>query len=185
MTTRNPGEKIITPEFIASYPVLFEPKADDRGELFYSVALVFPAGTDLEALKADAMAVGKAKWGAKYVPGPSFHFPFRTDAEAKGYPEGSTFFSAKTKSKPGIVSRYAGPDGKPQVITDPEAIYPGVILRASIRFYAFESDKKKGVGVQLNNLQKVRDGERMDGRMKAEDEFDADGEAPAGNDLLD
>ena len=44
MTTRNPGDKIITPEFIASYPALFEPKADDRGELFYSVALVFPAG---------------------------------------------------------------------------------------------------------------------------------------------
>lgn len=167
-------EKIITPNFRISYPHVFEPKADDRGELFYSCAMVFEAGTDLSKLEAEAMKVGKEKWGNKFQPGPSFHFPFRTDAAAKGYPEGSTFFSAKTKTKPGIVSRYAGPDGKPQAITDPNEVYAGAVFRASIRFYAFETDKKKGVGVALNNLQKMADGERMDGRMKAEDEFDAD-----------
>lgn len=167
-------DKIITPQFHISYPFLFEPRADDRGELFYSCALVFPPGTDLSKLEAAAMAVGKEKWGNKFQPGPSFHWPFRTDAAAKGYPEGSTFFSAKTKTKPGVVSRFAGPDGKPQAITDPAEVYAGALFRASIRFYTFESDKKKGVGVALNNLQKMGDSERWDGRMKAEDEFEAD-----------
>lgn len=177
MTT--PNGNIITPEFIISYPQVFEPKPDDRGIDFYSCALVFPAGTDLSKLEEAAMAVGKEKWGNKFVPGPSFHWPFRTDAAAKGYPEGSVFFSAKTKQKPGIVSRYRGPDGKPQPITDPEQVYAGARFIASIRFYPFESDKKKGVGVQLNNLQKRGDGPRLDNRVKAEDEFGADEEEPS------
>lgn len=168
------ADKIITPKFHISYPQLFEPKANEQGELFYSCVMVFPAGTDISELEAAALAAGKEKWGAKFVPGPSYRMPFRTDAAAKGYPEGSVFMSAKSKSRPGIVSRFAGPDGKPQAITNPDDVYPGALFRASIRFYAYEAKGNKGVGVALNNLQKMGDSERWDGRMKAEDEFEAD-----------
>lgn len=187
MSTGAEAKKIITQPVIASYPHLFEPQPDDNGKLFYSVSLVFPPDYDpkhLQEIKDEAMRVGKAKW-PNYTPGPSFHFPFRTDAEAKGYPAGSTFISAKTKQKPGVVSRYAGPDGKPQAITDPDAVYPGVLIRASIRFFTFDTGKKKGVGVALNNVQVWADGDRLDNRMKAEDEFDADESAGDPNALLD
>lgn len=179
-------DKIITPEFHISYPQVFEPKANDQGELFYSAAFVFPEGTDLTALRENAIAAGREKFGAKFdagVKSGSYKLPFRTDTEGKGYPDGATFFSAKTKTKPGIVSRYAGPDGKPQAITDEADVYPGAKFRASIRFYGYEAKGNKGVGVALNNLQKIADSERWDGRMKAEDEFEA--EAGGGNDLLD
>jgi hypothetical protein len=183
------SEKIITPTFHISYPQVFEPKANDQGEFFYSASFVFPAGTDLSKLKEAAVEAGREKFGTKFdagVKAGTYKLPFRTDTEDKGYPEGATFFSAKTKTKPGIVSRYPGPDNKPQAIHDEDAVYPGALFRASIRFYGYEAKGNKGVGVALNNLQKVGDSDRWDGRMKAEDEFEADSdEAAGGNDLLD
>lgn len=174
-------QKVITPEAVISYPALFSPKANDRGEEFYSCALVFPAGTDLSELKAAALAAGKAKFGAKFNPeSPAYTWPFRTDVEEKGYPEGSTFFNCKSKGKPGVVDRYKGADGKPRPITDPEEVYAGAKVRASVRFYAFDTKGNKGVAVALNNVQKLGDGPRLDSRMRAEDEFDAEeGEASA------
>lgn len=175
---------VITPEFIISYPQVFEPKPNDNGELFYSCAMVFPAGTDLSALRKAADDAGREKFGAKWdagVKSGALKLPFRTDTEAKGYPDGATYFSAKTKTKPGIVSRYAGPNGKPQVIDDPNEVYAGARFIASVRFYGYEAKGNKGVGVALNNLQKRGDGERMDGRIKAEDEFAAE----EGNALID
>jgi len=172
--------EVITPEALISYPQIFEARANDNGDLFYSCALVFPAGTDLSKLKAAAKAAGVAKFGAKFNPdSPAYNWPFRTDVEEKGYPEGATFFNCKTKTKPGVVSRYAGADGKPTPITDPAEIYAGAKVRASVRFYAFDTKGNKGVAVALNNIQKLGDGPRLDSRMRAEDEFDATATEPS------
>ena len=43
--------------------------------------------------------------------------------------------------------------------------------RASITFYAFNSNGNKGIACGLNNLQKIRDGEPLDGHTRAEDDF--------------
>ena len=163
---------LITPQAILSYPALYEAKPNDNGELFYSCALVFPPGTDLSEMRAAADAAGREKFGAKWNP-KTFKLPFREDGEDKGYPAGSVFINAKSKGKPGVVDRYKGPDGKPRPITDPDEMYAGALVRASVRFYGFETKGNKGVAVALNNIQKLGDGERLDGRMKAEDEFDA------------
>lgn len=40
---------------------------------------------------------------------------------------------------------------------------------ASITFYAFNSNGNKGIACGLNNLQKLRDGEPLGGRTRAED----------------
>lgn len=180
--------KIITPEAILSYPNLFEPKAGPQGgEPFYSVAMVFPEGTDLTELKKAAIAAAKEKWGEKtadLIKNGKVKLPFRTDVEDKGYPDGSTFFNAKSKTAPGIVSKYAGPDGKPAKITNPDEIYAGVKARASIRFYTYDTNGNRGVAVALGNVQKLADGVRMDGRMKAEDEFDAESGSNNDDDLL-
>lgn len=166
--------KVITPEALISYPALFQAKENDKGEPFFSCALIFPKGTDLKAMEAAAKAAGVAKFGAKFNPSsPGYSWPFRTDVEEKGYPEGATFFNCKSKTKPGVVDRYAGPDGKPRPITDESEVYAGAKVRASVRFYAFDTKGNKGVAVALNNVQKLGEGTRIDGRIKAEDEFDA------------
>ncbi|HER7947796.1 TPA: DUF2815 family protein, partial [Streptococcus pyogenes] len=67
--------------------------------------------------------------------------------------------------KPGVV------DGNRQEIIDTSELYSGIYGRASITFYAFNSNGNKGIACGLNNLQKLRDGEPLGGRTRAEDDF--------------
>lgn len=168
---------IITPEAILSYPALFEPKEGmNGGEAKYSATLVFPKGTDLKELRAAAEAAGREKFGAKYndmVKANKLKMPFRDDVEGTNYPEGTIRISAKDKSKPGIVSRYAGPDGKPKPVTDPAEMYPGCRVRASVRAFAYDTNGNKGVSFGLGNIQRLGEGERLDGRKAASDEFES------------
>ena len=54
---------------------------------------------------------------------------------------------------------------------DQDEFYSGCICRVSITFFGFDIDGNKGVGASLNNIMKVRDGERLDGATNAEDDF--------------
>lgn len=97
----------------------------------------------------------------------NFHNPLRDGSEKEhlnGF-AGMIFFKASSKRRPGIVM----PDGKTP-ITDPEAIYPGCYARLSIGPYAFDN-KSKGVGLGLNNVMFVKDGERLDGGSNPEEDF--------------
>lgn len=170
--------KVISPQAVLSYPHLFEPNLPPGAtEPVYSCALVFEKGTDLGDLKKAALEAAKEKFGVKaeaLIRDGKLKMPFRNDAEDKGYPEGSIFMNVKNKSKPGIVSTYPGADGKPTAIDDPSAVYAGCKVRASLRAYAYDVSGNKGVAFSLGNLQKLADGDRLDGRKRAEDEFEAD-----------
>jgi hypothetical protein len=170
--------KIITPEATLSYPHLFEPKIPEgQTEAVYSCALVFGPDADLSEMKKVVETIAKEKFGDKYaalLKAGKLRMPFRADGEDKGYAEGSTFINVKSKQAPGIVSRYAGADGKPAAIKDPAEIYAGAKVRASLRAFAYDNNGNKGVSFALNNIQKLGDGPRIDGRMKAEDEFSAE-----------
>jgi hypothetical protein len=173
---RNMATKVITPEAQISYPHLFVPQTDDRGRKKFSAALVFAPGTDLTDLKAAVLEVLIERFGEKkateMVAKKSVHLPFRDDAESKGYAPGSTFINVRGERQPSVVSVYPDPaTGKPSVITDPAQVYAGCIVRASITAFWFDRDGKKGVSFGLNNVLKVRDGERLDGRVSGEDEF--------------
>lgn len=182
--------RVITPECILSYPHLFEPTiAPGAKEASYSASFVFPAGTDLKALKLAAIAAGKDKFGDKFEAGVrngSIKMPFRTDVEEKGYPEGSTFVNARSKQRPGVVSIYPDPNNnnKPTQITNPEQVYPGVFVVASLTAFGYDKAGNKGVSFALNNVQVRRDGERLDSRKAATDEFSADESAVASLDDL-
>lgn len=180
--------KVITPKGRVSYPHLFEPQIPpNQVDPVYSCTLVFESGSDLSALEKAAESVGQEKWGDKYAAlkkTGKIRAPFRLDGEEKGYPEGSIFINIKSKAQPGIVSIYPGEDGKPAKITDPGLIYAGCYVRASVRAFAYDVNGNKGVSFALNNVQKVADGDRLDGRSRAEDEFEADGNASADLDDL-
>lgn len=170
--------KVISPQAVLSYPHLFEPNLPPGAtEPVYSCALVFEKGTDLSELKKAALAAATEKFGNKaegLIRDGKLKMPFRNDAEDKGYPEGSIFMNVKNKSKPGVVSTYPGPDGKPTAIDSPDQVYAGCRVRASLRAYAYDVSGNKGVAFSLGNLQKLADGDRLDGRKRAEDEFEAD-----------
>ena len=186
MTQKTKTPLLKTPRAILSFPNLFEPRAVGDGEPKYSCSLVFAADADLSMLKTAAMNCAREKWlgeAESMIRSGGIHMPFRSDGEAKGYGEGTTFINCSTKMKPGVVSRFKDPEtGKPQLITDPEEIYPGCVVWATVRTYAWDyQGMKKGVSFGLGNIQKLDDGPRLDSRTQANEDFEADlTEEPAG-----
>ena len=187
--------KCITPVGTLSYPHLFTPQAPmpnpdgtpGTGEPKYGAVVIFEEGADLKAMKAAVLVAALEKFGDKakaMLKGKKLRLPFREDWEEKGYPENSVFINAKTTNPPGIVSRYQDPETeKAQVITDPEVMYPGAQVRLSVTAFGYDVLGNKGVSFALNNVQKWGEGDRLDSRIKAEDEFEA--EAPVDADLGD
>lgn len=81
---------------------------------------------------------------------------------------GSYFINANSATAPGIVDADCNP-----ILTRSE-VYSGVYGRASINFYAFNSNGNKGIACGLNNLQKIRDGEPLGGKSSAASDFSTD-----------
>ncbi|HKJ88554.1 MAG TPA: ssDNA-binding protein, partial [Gammaproteobacteria bacterium] len=46
-------------------------------------------------------------------------------------------------------------------------------VRASVRPFAYDTQGNRGVSFALNNIQLLRDGERLDSRVAPEEDFDA------------
>ena len=78
---------------------------------------------------------------------------------------GYMFLNANNTLKPGIV------DADRQEIIDRSEVYSGCFGRASISFFAFNSNGSKGIACSLNNLQKIKDGPMLGGHSRAEDDF--------------
>lgn len=85
------------------------------------------------------------------------------------------FVNANSDNRPGIVDINLNP------IIEKEDFYSGCYGRASINFYAFNTNGNKGVACGLNNLQKLADGERLSGGSSAEEDF---GQNPWDDDLM-
>ena len=79
-----------------------------------------------------------------------------------------TWKRANSATAPGIVDADCNP-----ILTRSE-VYSGVYGRASINFYAFNSNGNKGIACGLNNLQKIRDGEPLGGKSSAASDFSTD-----------
>lgn len=180
--------KLVTPVAILSFPTLYVPKAfAENQEPKYSGMLGFTPEADLSALKKAAAAVAKEKWGDKAKQILKNNNPFRDHDEEvesgkskdKGFPAGTVFFSARSKNPPAVVARTAGPDGKPVVIDEamagaagPYEIYGGVMVKAYVSVYAYDTAGNRGVGFGLEGIQRWEDGERLDGRAAVANVFD-------------
>lgn len=159
-----------------SYVNAWEPKSINGGAPKYSVSLIIPKSDTktIEKIQAAIQAAyeegqGKLKGNGKSVPALSvLKTPLRDgDAERpddEAYAD-SYFVNANSGTVPGIVDADRNP------IIDRSEVYSGVYGRASINFYAFNSNGNKGIACGLNNLQKIRDGEPLGGKTRAEDDF--------------
>lgn len=162
-----------------SYVNAWEPKSINGGAPKYSVSLIIPKSDTktIEKIQAAIQAAyeegqGKLKGNGKSVSALSvLKTPLRDgDAERpddEAYAD-SYFVNANSGTAPGIV------DADRQPIIDRSEVYSGVYGRASINFYVFNSNGNKGIACGLNNLQKIRDGESLGGKSRAEDDFDTE-----------
>ena len=172
----NPTKVITGVKTRWSYANVWEPKSINGGAPKYSVSLIIPK-SDTKTVTAVKNAIqaaydegqSKLKGNSKSVPALSaIKNPLRDgDAERpddETYKD-SYFINANSATAPGIV------DAARQPILERSEVYSGVYGRASINFYAFNSNGNKGIACGLNNLQKISDGEPLGGKTRAEDDF--------------
>ncbi|MET3995865.1 hypothetical protein ABID65_007537 [Bradyrhizobium sp. S3.9.2] len=91
----------------------------------------------------------------------------------EGYGKGTRFANLTTQSRPGVITKDKEDIGPEH--GNAELIYPGCYCRATVNVYSFglkKGSKGKGVALGLFNVQKVKDGERLDNRTAAKDDFD-------------
>lgn len=183
----NPTKVITGPNTRWSYANVWQPKSINGGAPKYSVSLIIPKSDrkTIEKIKATIQAAyeegeSKLRGNGKSVPPLSALKTLLRDGD-KERPDdeayaNSYFVNANSNVAPGVV------DADKQPILDTSEVYSGVYGRASINFFAFNSNGNKGIACGLNNLQKIRDGEPLGSRTRAEDDFDDEDD---GDDFLD
>lgn len=164
-----------------SYANVWDAKSINGGTPKFSVSLIVPKDDTVTVNKIKSAiqsayeeSQSKLKGNGKTVPALSvLKTPMRDgdlerpDDEAYA---NSYFINANSAEAPGIV------DADRQPIIDRSEVYSGVYGRASINFYAFNSNGNKGIACGLNNLQKMKDGEPLGGKSRAEDDFATEAE---------
>ena len=175
----NPTKVITGPKTRWSYANVWDAKSINGGAPKYSVSLIIPKSDVKTVAKINAAieaayteGESKLKGNGRSVPALSaIKTPLRDgDVERPDDPAyaNSYFINANSATAPGIVDADRNP------ILERSEVYSGVYGRASISFYAFNSNGNKGIACGLNNLQKIRDGEPLGGRTRAEDDFATD-----------
>ncbi len=169
-------EKVITGKVRFSYAHVFEPKAQQNGEEKYSVTLLIPKADTvtynniINALnKTLDEAVSSVFNGVKPA-APKFPIydgdGVRQSGEAFGEEcRGHWVITANSKERPEIVDVACNP------IMSKSDFYSGCYGRASIVFFAYNTNGNKGVGCGLNNIQKLEDGQPLSGRSTAAEDF--------------
>lgn len=172
-TDNKPNTKVITGKVRFSYLHVWQPEAiGDSDDKKYSVSLIIPKDDKEtvkkinEAIKAATAAGKDSKFSGK-VPS-NLKLPLRDgDADRpddEAY-KNAYFLNASCRTKPGVVDKNLNP------ILDQDEVYSGCFGRASVTFYAFNTNGNKGIACGLNNLQKLTDGEPLGGRSTAESDF--------------
>lgn len=169
---------------IVSFPHLTQAQADknknDKGEPVFDLQFLIPK-SDRESARAVLAAikkVGEAKWGANWKKvrsplrdGDAEKDELTEDGSTKGdkYPErlGHYFINARSKRPVGVVDRQR------QALLGEDDIYGGCKAKINVTFYPYSQAGNHGIGVALNGVQKIADGESFgSGRPSVESMFD-------------
>lgn len=176
MAYSNPTKVITGPETRWSYCNVWEPKSINGGAPKFSVSLIIPKSDTKTLAKIEAAiqaayeeGEAKLKGNGKSVPAlKALKVSLRDgDVERPDDPAytNAYFVNANSVTAPGIVDASCAP-----VLTRSE-VYSGVYGRASINFYAFNTNGNKGIACGLNNLQLMRAGEPLGSKASAESGF--------------
>lgn len=168
--------KVVSGKVRFSFVNIFEPKAPQGGgEPKYSVTLLIPK-SDTVTLGKIKEAMGEArenfckKHGATALPQKPNHTLHDGDGTRdSGDPygpecKGHYVITVSSKQKPVIVDAWRNQ------ITDPAEVYSGCYGRASINFYGYNANGKKGISAGLLSIQKLSDGEPF-GTVGSADDF--------------
>lgn len=192
-----------TPRVRLAFPSFDKPSKPPKsaGEAKFEGTFVYDPETasakDKEfftAIKKEALTLLKENVGEKVIKsqkgpcdirgGKSLNWPLqpaetRVDKEGnvlEGFEEGKISFKARSSYKPKLAKVVRGDDGKnrPKEIDTPETFYPGCYVRAKISIYWYKN-ASSGIGLQLENVVFVGEGERLGGSAPdVEETYDDD-----------
>lgn len=169
---------LVTGKVRFSYANVFEPRAVNGGEEKYSVTLLIPK-SDTDTYQRIMAEINKCLQENvadtfKGVMPANPNLPIydgdglRQSGEAFGTEcKGHWVISAKSNTAPEVVDANCNP------IISKNEFYSGCYGRASLRFYAYNKNGNKGIGCGLGNVQKLEDGQPLDGRTTAAEDFGA------------
>ncbi len=177
----NPTKVITGKDTRWSYCNVWDAKSINGGTPKFSVSLIIPKSDEATVRKIKAAidaayhdGESKLRGNGKAVPPlVAIKNPLRdgdTERPDDLAYKNAYFVNANSATAPGVVDADCNP-----ILTRSE-VYSGVYGRASISFYAFNSNGNRGIACGLNNLQKIRDGEPLGGRASAESDFADDDE---------
>jgi hypothetical protein len=171
---------LLTPTFRVAFPQIAEPKVFAPGQRgrYSCVALFTPSEfKDKDKAKWAALLAACNKVSMESFKKPMneldtnvYKVPFRSGEEQAryaGFGAGIIFFTMSAYARrPSIV----GVDGVTPI--DPADFYPGCYARASVN--PFANRQWRSIAIGLNHLQKLSEGERLDGWTSAAEDFSSD-----------
>lgn len=178
MANNNPAHIVLT-NVRLSYVHLDQPYSQNGGDPKYSAVVLVPKAPADNRAKIDAAiraATEKAreKYGAAFPVQPKISVHDGDGVRpSDGQPfgpecKGCWVFTASSKQRPGVV------DINLQQIMDSTQLYSGMYANVGVTFFGYNAPQNKGIGVGLENVQKIADGDPLGGgRAAAEDDFSA------------
>lgn len=175
--------KLTTPVFRVSFPNLFEARAiegDPNSKPKFGTSAIWTLAKFSDKDKvlwkkimAELDKESRRKFGKAWKELPaSIKRGIRNGDEKEGmegYGEGTRFANLTTKNRPGVIDKDKNEISPEEGNAD--EIYPGCYARATVTVYSYDN-KGKGVALGLRNIQKVKDGPRLDNRTAADEDFD-------------
>lgn len=167
---------LVTGKVRFSYVNVFEPRVTPNGDEKYSVTLLIPK-SDSDTYQRISAEINKTlqenltnTFGGVMPANPKLPIHDGDGVRQSGEPYGAEckghwVITANSNSAPEIVDANCNP------IISKKELYSGCYGRASLRFYAYNQNGNKGIGCGLGNVQKLEDGQPLDGRTTAAEDF--------------
>lgn len=175
---------IVTGAIRLSYAHLFKPYAvNPEDEKYYSTAVLIPKSdkATIQKIKEKIKEAIDRSTGDIWKEGEkNLHIPLRDgDEERSDDPnyKGMYFMNMKSKNPPVIINKAR------EDILDSTEVYSGCWARVQMNFYGYNKKGKKGIGVGLLGVQKIKDDEALGGARGSADAFDDGFESDDDDDL--
>lgn len=184
------GKFAITNPVILAHPHLFEAVAyksngKEKGEPKFGGNLIITPGPELDALKAKAAAVAKAKWPTRALG--DLKFPFasgdkladkrkaKSGKDDGAYQRGKVVINAKSKYRPRLAivanGRIVDLEDEAAIAQHKSKFFFGAEVLAEVNFVAYENPEKDGVTAYLNLVLATGKGTRIAGGASASEVF--------------
>lgn len=170
------NNQMTTGEVRLSYAHLYEPYSNNGGEAKYSVTVLMPK-TDVQA-KARLDAAFEAakqsgitsKWNGTLPPVIASAIHDGDGVRPNGEPFGAEcrgcwVFTASSKNPVPLVDASMNP------IVQKGELYSGCYARVCVSLFPYNSNGKRGIGIGLEAVQKLRDGDPLGGGVTVTDAF--------------